>query len=826
LLERTGNLPAQLTSLVGRAEAIADLRRLLVAARLLTLTGPGGIGKTRLALAVGERVMPDYTDGVWLVELAALADPALVAPTVAAVLSIRETERPPLERLTDALRSRVLVVILDNCEHLVRSCAELADGLLRACAGLQILATSREPLGVGGEVIWRVPGLALPAPTGSALDASRHAEHIESVQLFVERARAASGFSLTEQNSVAVAAVCRGLEGIPLAIELAARRTRLLTPAEIASRLGDPFRVLVGGSHTAAERQRTLRATLDWSFGLLSETERTLFRRLSVFAGGCTLEAAAAVCADEAGQMHPDDILDVLGRLVDQSLVVAQPTQTGDSRYRLLEPLRQYARERLREQGEDANLRVRHRDWCVALAEAAWPALIGPDQRMWLRRLECEHDNLRAALECTLEDAFDAGPALRLAGALHRFWWRAGYLAEGRNWLSRTLELDARLGSRAGVAMQRARLHALTGAGILATTQVDYRDAVAFFTASLALARELDDIAAIADGSYWLGTAVFHLGDRQRSRQLNEKSLALWRQVGDPWGLWFPLGPAAQSAANRGEYPRATQLMEERLQLAQQAGNPSQIAYTYTSMAMLALEQGQHDRAAELLQSARRGLEQVEAGDHDVIARVLFDSGRVARARGALPEALQHYGESLSRFQKSGDVWGIGDGLYDIGVVLSDLGQFEPAARLMGAVAAVGEQRGIQLSSPIEARQLQERNAVRTALGVEHFDALTRAGRALAIEDAIAEALAVVRSQSVAHGPPGPHGDEPLTPRELEVATLISRGRSNREIADELVIAVSTAERHVANILAKLGLTSRTQVAAWFFRTGRPGTLR
>jgi predicted ATPase len=561
LLERTNNLPSELTSLVGRTEAIAELRRLLVSARLLTLTGPGGIGKTRLALALGQTLLPDYQDGVWLVELAALADPALVAPTAAAAFGIQESGMPLLEHLAEVLGRRVMLVVLDNCEHVARGCAELADSLLRSCPGLQILATSRERLDVSGEVIWRVPGLNVPE-RGRMKDPLRQTEKIEAVQLFAERARAASGFRLGTHNSGAVTELCRQLEGIPLAIELAAGRTNVLTPQEIAHRVGDLFGVLIGGSRTAPIRQQTMRATLDWSYGLLSDSERTLFNRLSVFAGGWTLEAAEAVCADPKppGLIRTEEVLELIGRLVDRSLVVAEPTESGSMRYRMLEPLRQYANERLRKKGEDGAVRARHRDWCLALAEAAWPALIGPDQHMWFVRLTREHDNLRAALELTLQEPVDAVPALRLAGGLHWFWWRHGHASEGRAWLARALELDDRLGTSREPAAQHARLDALKGAAILARGQGEYEAAETFCTAMLALAQEVNDPAAKADALYWGGFNAVALGDSERGSSLIEESLSLWRQVGDPWGMTWPLGQQVGGAASRGDYEQAVAL--------------------------------------------------------------------------------------------------------------------------------------------------------------------------------------------------------------------------------------------------------------------------
>jgi predicted ATPase len=389
LSARQDNLPNQLTSFVGRQASIAELRRLLVSARLLTLRGPGGVGKTRLGLAVAEAVLPDYADGVWLVELAPLSDPALVPSSVAAILGVQESSRPLIEQLAEAVRSRAMLILIDNCEHVVHACAELTEHLLRVAPDVQILATSRQPLAAEGEVVWRVPGLSIDESSQSGVET-------EAVRLFVERAVAVTpSFRLTEHRG-AVVDVCRQLDGIPLAIELAAARVKVLTPDQIAARMSDRFHLLVSARRTASRRQRTLQAAVGWSYELGSRSEQTLFNRLSIFAGGFTLDAAEAVCADreQSRRIAEEDIVDLIGRLVDQSLVEAESTE-GTIRFRLLETLRQYAGERLRESGQLAMLRNRHLHWCLATGDSIWS---GIEEALWLARAEREHDNLRAAL--------------------------------------------------------------------------------------------------------------------------------------------------------------------------------------------------------------------------------------------------------------------------------------------------------------------------------------------------------------------------------------------------------------------------------------------
>src|SRR5579884_1061615 len=441
LSPETTNLPVQLTSFIGREKEMEEIKRLLSRTRLLTLTGSGGCGKTRLAAQVGADLLADFADGVWLVELAAIADPALVPQTVASTLGIREEPgQRLLETLQQHLKPKSLLLLLDNCEHLSAACAQLAETLLQACPNLRILASSREALGIAGELAYRVPSLSLPElprlPSAEAALVPALAR-CEATRLFVERAALSyPGFALTEQNAPAVAQVCVRLDGIPLAIELAAARIKVLSADQIAARLDDRFRLLTGGSRTALPRQQTLRALIDWSYDLLSEAERTLLRRLSVFAGGWTLEAAEAVCSADA--------LHLLTSLVDKSLAVYEE-QAGEARYRLLETVREYARDRLLESGEMEEVRERHFAFFLRMAEEIEPKLTGLEQAAWLDRLEGEYDNLRAASGWALSAAEGAQAGLRLAGALWRFWEIRGHIDEGRGRLKNALDRpDAR----------------------------------------------------------------------------------------------------------------------------------------------------------------------------------------------------------------------------------------------------------------------------------------------------------------------------------------------------------------------------------------------
>ncbi|MGH2405099.1 MAG: ATP-binding protein, partial [bacterium] len=492
------NLPIQLTSLVGREWELAEVNRLLPTTPLLTLTGSGGCGKTRLALQVAADVLEEYAEGIWFTDLAPISDPALVPQTVASVLSVHEQPgRSILAALTDYLMPKQLLLVLDNCEHLLAACARLSDALLRACPRLRILATSREGVGIAGELTYRVPSLSVPdLRNPSALNGL---VQFGAVRLFVERATfAAPAFRLTPQKALTVAQICARLDGIPLAIELAAVRVKAMGVEQIASRLDDRFHLLTGGSRTALPRQQTLRGAIDWSYDLLPKPEAVLLGRLAVFAGGFRLEAVEAVCAGDG--VSADDVIELLTHLVEKSLVITEE-QDGEEWYRLLETIRQYGLGKLRDAGEEPVLRRRHRDWYLELAERGEIGMQGADQRAWLDRVEREHDNFRAALEWSKSEGGSAEERLRLAGALWFFWFLRGYLSEGREWLEGAL-------SAGSGASASARVRALNGAGLLAWRQGDDARAAALGEEGLALCREVDYKLGIGYSLHTLGVVA------------------------------------------------------------------------------------------------------------------------------------------------------------------------------------------------------------------------------------------------------------------------------------------------------------------------------
>jgi predicted ATPase/class 3 adenylate cyclase/uncharacterized protein HemY len=725
------NLPAQLTSFIGREQAMAQVKQFLSTTRLLTLTGSGGCGKTRLALQVAADLLEAYPDGVWLVELAPLADPTLVPQTVASALGVREQPgRPLTETLGDYLKPKALLLILDNCEHLLTACAQLADTLLRNCPRLRVLASSREGLGIGGEQTYRVPSLALP--DARHLPPPERLHEFEAVQLFADRARLSqASFAVTPTNAAAVAQVCERLDGIPLAIELAAARVKALPVEKLNERLDDMFRLLTGGSRTALPRQQTLRALIDWSYDLLSSSERALLRRLSVFAGGWTLEAAEAVCAGDG--VEEWEVLDLLTSLVEKSLVLYEE-RGGEGRYRLLETVRQYARDRLLEAGEAAAVRGRHRDWCLALAEEAEPKLGGPEQVVWLDRLEREHDNLRAALAWTGAQG-ECEVGLRLGWALWGFWVVRGYVGEGREHLARLLALpgaEARTAARAG---------ALNGAGWLAHRQGEYGAARALIAESLAIFRELGDKRGIARSLINLGFMACEQGDYGAARAHLEESLAIARERGDKQGIAWSLLRLGEVTYDQGEYGAARAHLEESLAMFRELESKWGIAWTLLRLGEVAYDQGEYGAARAHLEESLAIHR--ERGDKGGIATALGSLGRMAHDQGDYGAARALLEEGLAIFRALGHKLGIAQNLEGLAALAVAQAHSERAARLFGAAEGLREATGAPLPPADRAEHDRPVAAVRTALGEEAFASAWAEGRAMSLEAVIQYALEV-----------------------------------------------------------------------------------
>ncbi|HET7677442.1 MAG TPA: tetratricopeptide repeat protein [Candidatus Limnocylindrales bacterium] len=720
------NLPRQLTGFVGRAEELADIQATLASAPLVTLTGPGGVGKTRLGVEVATAALPDFADGAWLVDLAALTDPALVEQVVASTLGVIEQPgRTMLEALTDHVRQRRLLVLLDNCEHVLSGSAELASSLLQACPEVRILATSREPLGVPGEASYPLRSLSLPdrdMPPGAAI-----IERSEAARLFAERAAAVlPSFRVTAANAPAVAQICWRLDGIPLALELAAARVRSLAVEQIAARLDDRFRLLTGSSRLTVPRHQTLRATIDWSFQLLDEYERTVARRLSVFAGGFTLEAAEAICP--GGEVVADDVLDLLSRLVEKSLVTVEPA--AETRYRLLETIRQYMRDRLLEAGEAAATQRRHRDWYLALADTAAPNFFrGPESAVWLDRLEAEHDNLRAALQWSEDEPGEGVGGLRLAASLWRFWEIRGHLVEGRSWLERLLR------AAAGDAAPQLRADALTGAGVLAAMQADHDAAVAFHEQVLELRRESNDPNAIAYAINNLANAALAQGDLGRAAQLYNAALLMGREMGDRHSVAFSLSNMADVLARMGDRDGARERFDESVALFRALGDRWGEAAALDSFALAAGREGDPATSAELHGAALAIWREI--GDERGVARSLTHLADLASATGDTIRARALYRESLAIRERLRDLPGTAAALEGLAsTVMAD--DAEAAARLVGAAEAVRER--IRAPMPVAARVAYEARMrdLEQRLGGAGLQAARAAGRAMGPAEAVA----------------------------------------------------------------------------------------
>ena len=749
------NLPTQTTSFIGRDEEIEEVTKAIEAARLVTLAGGGGVGKTRLALQVASGMLDRFVDGVWFVPLAALSDPELVAGQVAQSLGLpEEPGRDELDAIANHLRAHTTLVVLDNCEHLLASCAELCKALLEACPDLRVLATSREPLGVSGEQLWRVP--TLPAPDArSALPAEALLE-FESVRLFVDRAVLASPrFLLTHDNAVAVARICGGLDGIPLAIELAAARVRVITPGEIADRLDDRFGLLTGGARTGLRHHRTLRATIDWSHDLLSDEERTFFRRASVFAARFRLEAAEDVACDGLSA----DVLDLVSSLVDRSLLLATDDD-GTMRYEMLSTVREYGLERLSEAGEDAAIRARHAAHFAALAARA--ELIGPAEAEWLARLEAEHDDLRAALEWSFRSEPETG--LATAGRLWRFWMVHGHHREGRRMLEAAL--------RAAPADAPSRRRALRGLGIMAVKLGDHAVARDVFEECLALARARGGEPEVAGSLADLGNALLAQGDLTGARAYLSEGMGILRRLGDERGAATVLVNLGNLTYRLGDYAGAREMYEEALEIRRRFGDRGAVAALLGNLGVVADVTGDDDRAIELQEEAL-GIRR-ELGDRGGIANSLGNLASLALARGEVERARALSEETLALFRALGDrsdiamalltladvVGGDADArpLYEEALAIAhELGERAPAGFALEGIArlAIGDGRhargatllaaanrlhaetGNRLTAEERARTDAALAAARAALGSEAYEAAVERGRDMDMEEAL-----------------------------------------------------------------------------------------
>ncbi len=728
------NLPTQISSFIGRKKEITEVTRMLGETRLLTLTGAGGCGKTRLALEVGAMLLEQYRDGVWLVELAPLNDAERVAQVAATAMRVKEEPgRELIRTLSEFVEDKSLLLILDNCEHLLPACAGLSLALLRRGPKVRVLATSRQPLGITGEVVSRVPALAVPeAGRELSLDELRE---IEAVQLLADRAHAVNReFALSETNAPAVTQVCRRLDGIPLALELAAARVKVMTLDEIAGRLDDRFRLLTAGSKSSWPHHQTLRALIDWSYDQLPRDEQTLLRGLSVFAGGWSLESAEAVCAGSG--IESWDVLGLHANLVDKSLVEMDSkarTETGRARYRMLETVRQYAWVRMLEKGEAVEARSRHRDFFLKVAEDTSGHLDGAEQTIWFTRLKTDHENLRLALETCIKEDPDPETGMRLMAALSRYWFLLGHWHEARRLCG---ELLARPSPAMGTA-PRGRV--LNLAGNLAFWQGEFESARASHEEALAIRRSLNDPGGIAASLNNLGNVAERQGDYARAQTYYEESLRLRRETGDERGTATLLHNLGFIAENQQDFYTARELCEESLAIRRKYDDRAGVAMSLNSLGNVAYWIGEYAKARALQEESlaiHRDLK-----DRYGVALSQHSLGLVATRQDEVVEARALLSESLSARRDLGDQPGTAMVLEAIGILAAATRQPRRAARLFGAAEALRDAIRQPHSPPERAELIRETDLLRSTLDETTFAAEWARGRAMPPEQAIAYAL-------------------------------------------------------------------------------------
>lgn len=780
------NLPLSLTSFIGRDEEQRTLPSLLRTNRLLTLTGTGGCGKSRLSLHVAEAMLSEFPDGVRLVELAGLSNGTLLPQAIANVLDLHEeVGQSLLQKLEDALRPRRLLLILDNCEHLVAACAPLASTLLRSCPDLKILATSREPLGIPGEIIWRVSPLA----------------EYDSVHLFVDRTcHHQPGFKLTKENALAVAQVCHRLDGVPLAIELAAARTRVLSVSEIEARLDDRFQLLTGGSQILLPRHQTLQATIDWSYRLLLPLEQVLWRRLAIFAGGFTLDAAESVCTDEVLPSHL--LLDLLGRLIDKSIVVA--TEEGlTRRYHLLETIRQFGEERLEEAQERRAVQEQHLAWCLQLVEQAVTGEAND-------RFDRERQNIRHALQGSA-DSTNLEGALRLLSGTGALLRRRGEYHEAR------YHLEAFLERREGLpAAGLTQVHLELGYTVL--RQGEYYLAEQQFRAALEDASAGGDWLGMLSAQTGLGLVAGRRGQYHQARALHEGAVALCRAQNALRSLPGALNNLGLIALHLGQYEEARRLHEEALAIDRNAGFAPGEAAAQGFLGLVAAEQAKYELAWSLHQAALPTWRAQQ--NRSRIAFSLLHLGRVAVAKGESSKAGSLLRESLLIYKELADHEGMAEALEVFASISAAESHPDRAARLLGAAA--GRQQATRLpSSPSRQRTVaQTAEAVRARLRAAQYLRLWADGEEWSPEEAVRYAL-----QEPTASPAQPRTTERargygLTAAELKVVRLIAKGLTVKEISEYLHVSHRTVGKHEENIRAKLELPTRIKVAAWAIQQG------
>jgi predicted ATPase/DNA-binding CsgD family transcriptional regulator len=826
---RQHNLPAPHTQLFGRRQDCATVRDLILETpgRLVTLTGTGGCGKTQLALLVATSLIETFPDGVRLVDLASVQTAQLVPTAMISALGVREQpNETPLQTLVDWVGARRVLLVLDNCEHLLDACAQLATALLDGCPNLRLLTTSREPLRISGERVWRVPSLGVPEPGSTLLP--DQVTRFPSVQMFVQRAQAIrSGFMVSARNAAVVGTICAHLEGLPLAIELAAAWVRVLDVEQILERLDDTFGLLVGGSRTAPTRQHTMRATMDWSYGLLTDAERVVFQRLAVFVGGWSLEAAENVCS--GGTVERPEMLAYISRLVDASLIQVDEREERP-RYRLLEPVRQYALLYLRESGELEAARRQHATYFLSYA-LFWETDAnygGPGRRAALAALDREQDNLRATLRWCL-DYGEAEQGIFLARALWTPWVLHGLNTEGRSWL-------APLAALPGAAQDPAlRAVAQSIEATLAMRQDEYVVAQALLHAALPHLRQAPAPRVRITVPNDLGLMAMVQGDFSTAQALLEEALAASRAAGFRVDESISLRNLARVALWQRDYPTARALCQEAEVLARAAGDEWCVCGALNGAAQVALRQGDLSTARPLLEECvawERTITRV--GDLWTLAFSLDDLAQVAIAEGNYAEARTSLRESLLLRREQGSRYGVLFSLEYIATLAAAEADSRSAIQLATAVASLRDAYGMRQSPMGQAMLDKWLVPLRQALGEDAYQSAWDAGRAMSFDQAVELALAATEPQPETQSPTDLPDQAPyapkqrvteLSPREQQVASLLAEGLTNRQIAERMVVTERTVAAHIEHILDKLGFASRHQVATWAADNGlRNGT--
>lgn len=760
--------PAEATSFVGRRRESAEVKRLLSLSRLVTLTGAGGVGKTRLAGRTATTLERVFSDGVWMVELASLDKPELLTTTVMEALKIRDwSGRPPLDVLIEHLQDKHMLLVLDNCEHLHNECAFLAENLLRSAPRLRILATSRQVLGIAGEQTLPVPPLPLDHRTSPG-DAPT-ARVTEAVQLFADRARAVlPEFTVTEANQEAVELICRRLDGLPLAIEMAAARLRGLSVEQVLERLDDRFRLLTRGSRAVLPRHQTLRALMDWSHQLCGRQERAVWARMSVFSGGCDLEAVEEVCSGDG--VERSDVVDVVAALVEKS-IVSREEEAGRVRYRLLETIRQYGRERLAESGREAEARRRHGDHYRRLAAEADARLFGPDQVAWLSKLQVEHSNLRTALEHYLSDRSDRHAALGMVADLLYHWITSYFLTEGRHWTDRALDRAPATGE--------PRARALWCNSWLAIIQGDLDTAAAMLDESKVIGERLGLEHVLGYVAIFSGMVAMGRQDVKTAIVLYQEGIDRHTLTGDPVGHVLALVRLSLAYSYLGQTAAAVSLGEEGLAICDAHGETWHRSYTMMALGVERWLEGDPARAAALEQDSLRANRTLE------------------------------------------DPFGMGLNLEVLAWVAATEGRHALAASFLGIVQALWKALGAPLSGYGHLVRYHDacEDEVQRALGPSRYLKELQRGLEMPFEEGVAYALGETPAAGTRSSDPGT--SSPLTPRETQIAGLVAEGASNKEIAAGLVISTRTVEGHIEHIMNKLGFNSRVQIASWLWRHGR-----